>query len=316
MSKNVCVGLAQIAPIWLNRKATEAKMIDFIHQAGRRGCRLVTFGEAILPGYPFWVDGTDGARFESPIQKDLFAHYSEQATVIERDDLALICDAARQANCMVVLGTIERATDRGGHSLYCSLVKIGTQGKILSTHRKLVPTYEERLVWSPGDGNGLQVHPLDDFHVGALNCWENWMPLPRASLYAQGEDLHVAIWPGSMRNTHDITRFIARESRSYVLSVSGLLHRDHIPDSMPHCDLLREKCPEIMADGGSCIAGPDGEWLCEPVIGEERLIVAELDPTHVRRERQNFDPSGHYGRPDVTQLVVDRSRQSILKWKD
>ena len=142
------------------------------------------------------------------------------------------------------------------------------------------------------------------------------MPLARTALYAQGENLHVAIWPGSKRNTEEITRFIALESRSYVLSVSGLLSRDDIPDSMPRKDLIVEKSPEVFANGGSCIAAPDGSWVIEPADSSEQLLVAELDFSLVLRERQNFDPCGHYSRADVTQLHVNRERQSVAKFED
>ncbi|MFN3192595.1 MAG: carbon-nitrogen hydrolase family protein [Aureliella sp.] len=314
--RNLKVGLAQLAPIWLEREATTEKVVASIDEAGSRGCQLVAFGEALLPGYPFWVDFTDGAKFESDVQKEIYARYAEQAVVVERGDLNSICAAAKRGKCMVVLGTIERAADRGGHSLYCSLVKIDPAGQILSVHRKLMPTFEERLVWSPGDGHGLQVHSLGEFHVGALNCWENWMPLPRASLYAQGEDLHVAIWPGSVRNTEDITRFIARESRSFVLSVSGVLSSEDIPETMPQRELILRRCPKVMANGGSCIAGPDGEWVVPPASSVEQIVVAELDHGFVLRERQNFDPSGHYSRPDVTKLIVNRQRQSVIELQD
>ncbi len=135
------------------------------------------------------------------------------------------------------------------------MVYIDARGKIGSVHRKLMPTHEERLVWAIGDGNGLRTHKLGPFTVGGLNCWENWLPLVRSALYAQGEDLHVAIWPGNMRNTEDITRFIARESRSFVVSVSGLMRREDICDSLPAADLLRDTADDIMADGGS----PDRE---------------------------------------------------------
>jgi predicted amidohydrolase len=156
-----------------------------------------------------------------------------------------------------MLGIIERPADRGGHSVYCSRIHVGADGKVASVHRKLLPTYEERLSWVPGDGHGLQVHPVGPFTVGGLNCYENWMPLSRAALYAQGEDLHVALWPGSLRNTIDTTRFLAREGRSYVLAVSGLMRREDVPAASPAAAML-ERCPEVLADGGSCIAGPDG----------------------------------------------------------
>ena len=216
----------------------------------------------------------------------------------------------------IYIGIIERPIDRGGHSVYASLVYIDQEGTIQSVHRKLQPTYDERLTWAPGDGNGLQVHPLKDFTVGGLNCWENWMPLPRAALYGLGENLHIAVWPGSDHNTKDITRFIARESRSYVISVSSLMSAEDFPKSTPHIDRLLEKTPKILANGGSCIAGPDGEWVVEPVLHKEGLIYHTIDFNRVLEERQNFDPVGHYSRPDVTQLSVNRERQSTIKIVD
>ena len=310
------VALAQIAPIWLQRKATTSKIVDWVSKAAAEDCSLVAFGEALLPGYPFWVERTDGARFESAIQKELYAHYAGQSIVIERGDLDPVCAAAKKHSIAVYLGTMERAADRGGHSLYCSMVYIDAAGEIGSVHRKLMPTYEERLVWASGDGHGLRTHDLGPFKVGGLNCWENWLPLPRAALYGQGEDLHVAIWPGSRRNTMDITRFIAKEGRSFVISVSGLMRKEDIGDELPHADLLRETADEIMADGGSCIASPTGEWLLEPETAVESLRVADLDHTIVLQERQNMDVVGHYSRPDVTRLLVNRKRQSTTSFSE
>ena len=307
------VALAQIAPAWLRREETTSKIAHWIATAGKEGANLVCFGEALLPGYPFWVERTDGARFESAVQKRLYAHYAEQSVVIERGDLDPLRRECRQHGIAACVGTMERATDRGGHSLYCSLVYIDAEGEIGSVHRKLMPTYEERLVWAPGDGHGLRTHTLGAFTVGGLNCWENWLPLVRASLYGQGEDLHVAVWPGSQRNTQDITRFIARESRSYVVSVSGLMRRDDIDASLPEYELLESTADDLMANGGSCVASPDGEWLVEPMTGEEKLTIVELDHARVLEERQNLDVVGHYSRPDVTRLLLDRSRQATLE---
>ncbi len=310
------VGLAQIAPVWLDRKKTLDKMALWVEQAAEQGCRLVGFGEALAPGYPFWTERTDGARFNSPVQKEMYAHYMDQAIRIEKGHLDPIRETAAKHEIAVYLGCIERPADRGGHSLYCSMVYIDPKGEIGSVHRKLTPTYEERLTWSPGDGHGLRVHPLDAFTVGGLNCWENWMPLPRAALYAQGEDLHVAIWPGGIHNTHDITRFIAKESRSYVMSVSGFMRKEDIPRDTPRIDEILADCPDLLANGGSCLAGPDGEWVIEPTTDREALLVAAIDHEMVRRERQNFDPSGHYSRPDVTRLTIDRRRQTTLVIKE
>jgi nitrilase len=310
------VGLAQIAPVWLQKEATINKVVAWIEDAAGKGCDLVAFGEALVPGYPFWVERTDGAKFESDLQKSLFAHYVRQGVCIEDGDLDPVCMAASDNNIAVYLGIMERAANRGGHSLYCSMVYIGADGSIRSVHRKLMPTHEERLVWAIGDGNGLRTHKLGPFTVGGLNCWENWLPLPRAALYAQGEDLHVAIWPGNARNTEDITRFIARESRSYVVSVSGLMRKSDIDSSLPHADLLIASADDVMANGGSCVAGPDGDWVLRPVTGTEQLSIVEIDHSRVLEERHSLDVVGHYSRPDVTRLIVNRERQTTAEFDD
>ncbi len=315
-ASSISVGLAQIAPIWLDRSATLDKIVSWVERAAADDCTLVVFGEALVPGYPFWVERTDGARFESELQKSMYAHYVSQAVSIEDGDLDNVCKAARDKNIAVYLGVVERAADRGGHSLYCSMIYVDQSGVIGSVHRKLMPTHEERMVWAIGDGNGLRTHSLGPFSVGGLNCWENWLPLARASLYAQGEDLHVAIWPGNDRNTAEITRFIARESRSFVVSVSGLMRESDIGTDLPHAELLQGVAEGVLANGGSCVAAPTGEWLLEPQVEDESLFVVELDHRQVLEERQNLDVAGHYSRPDVTRLIVNRKRQTTVEFSD
>jgi nitrilase len=306
------LGLAQIAPVWMDRENTLAKVISYVEEAARQGCQLVIFGEAMVPGYPFWVSLTNGAQFNSPLQKAIFAEYANAAVQIEAGHLEGLRAVAAHHRISVYLGCVERPADRGAHSLYCALVYVDPEGAVRSVHRKLMPTYEERLVWAPGDGHGLETHRLGAFCLGGLCCWENWMPLPRATLYAQGEDLHVAVWPGSIHNTSDITRFIALESRSFVASVSGLMRREDVGEGVGWRDVVGAACPSLLANGGSCLAGPDGEWIFPPTPPVETLLVATIDHQRVLEERQNFDPSGHYARPDVTQLAVDRRRQGIL----
>lgn len=313
------VALAQIAPIWLDRAATTEKIIHYMEQAAAQGCDLVTFGEALLPGYSFWLERADGARFNNAELKRMHAHYLDQAVQIEAGHLDSIRQCAVDHQLSVYLGIIERPADRGGHSVYASIVYIDASGEIQSVHRKLMPTYEERLVWSIGDGHGLRTHELGAFTVGGLNCWENWMPLARASLYAQGEDLHVSIWPGGLHNTKDLPLFIAKEGRCYVIAVSGLMRIEDIPQDTPLreriiADASADPAGNLWANGGSALAGPDGEWLIEPQVGEEGLYIAEIDHRKVREERQNFDPSGHYSRPDVFSLSVNRERQGNVNF--
>ena len=155
-SNLLTIGLAQISPIWLNKEQTREKIRSYIEKAGADKCDLVVFGEALLPGYPFWLGLTHGADFNSKMQKEIHAHYLRNAIQVEAGDLDSLCEAAKQNKVAVYVGIIERAKNRGGHSVYCSLVYINQKGKIKSVHRKLQPTYEERLAWSPGDGNGLR----------------------------------------------------------------------------------------------------------------------------------------------------------------
>jgi nitrilase len=309
------VAIAQISPVWLNQSATIKKIEAEIIKAAKENADLIVFGEALLPGYPFWVSLTNGAAFDNNLQKELFAIYQNNAVDINGDDLKSIQQKCLKNNIACYLGCIEKTKERSGFTLFCSLVYINKLGEIKSIHRKLVPTYEERLVWGNGDGNGLKTHALKEFTVGGLNCWENWMPLSRTALYAQGENLHIAVWPGSDYNTNEITRFIARESRSYVISASSTLNINEIDSSLPGYDLMKANAPKILANGGSCIAKPNGDWLIEPVINKEELIFANIDIQEVAKERQNFDPVGHYSRPDVLSLNLNSDRQKILHSK-
>lgn len=309
---NLKIGLAQYAPVWMNREKTLEKALSFAEDAANQNCELVILGgEAGVPGYPYWLELTGGARFNSQIQKEFFAEYSNQAVQIERGDLSIICDLAREKRIAIYIGIVEKPSDRG-ESLYCALVFIDRSGEIKSVQRKLVPTYEERLVWANGDGNGLRVHNVGAFTVGGLNCWENWNPLARAALYGQGEDFHICVFPGGIHNTHDITRFIAKESRSFCASVCSVMCRADFPPGTIHLDKILETAPEIFSNGGTCLAAPDGEWLIEPFTGGEKLVVTEINHKRVREERQNLDVTGHYSRPDVLRLKVNRERQKVV----
>jgi len=310
------IGLAQFAPVWMNREKTLRKALKFAGDAADQGCELVILGgEASVGGYPYWLELTGGARFNSKIQKEIFAAYSAQAVTIERGDLQTACDLAREKRIAIYIGIVEKPIERG-ETLYAALVFINRDGEIKSVQRKLVPTYEERLVWGHGDGAGLRVHRINNFTVGGLNCWENWNPLARAALYGQGEDFHVCVFPGGVHNTHDITRFIAKESRSYVASVCCVMRKEDFPAETIYLGEILENAPAILSTGGTCLSAPDGEWLIEPVEAEEKLVVAEIDHQRVREERQNLDISGHYSRPDVLQLSVNRERQGILKFEE
>jgi nitrilase len=307
------IAAAQTSPRWGDAQATTKIVIDWIGRAAEEGVELLAFGETFLSGYPFWVSVTDGARFNDAAQKEAFAFYLDSAVAIDGPELREIVSAVRDHRVFTYLGITERSQSRG--TVYCTAVAIDPDRGIVGSHRKMMPTYEERLVWGVGDGNGLRVHEVGGSRVSALNCWENWIPLARHALYAQGIDLHVALWPGGSDLTRDITRFIAREGRCYVLSAGATLRASMVNENFP----LRELAlvdDDLPYDGGSAIAAPNGSWVVEPVSGDERLVMADIDPTFVRRERHNFDPAGHYLRADVLQLTVNRRRLDPATFQD
>jgi len=310
------VAAAQARPHWLDAAATTRKAVAWIEDAAAAGVELVAFPETFLSGYPFWLELTGGARFDDDRQKRAYGAYLEAAVELPGPEITTLCEAARDLNVFVYMGTTERGSGSARGTVFCTLVGVDPSAGIVSAHRKLMPTYEERLVWGQGDGHGLRVHHAAGARVGGLNCWENWMPQARHALYAQGEDLHVSVWPGNPRNTADITRFIALEGRVWSLAANGLISLDDVPRDFPLRDELEALEITDYCRGGSAVAAPDGTWLVAPVVGEERLVIADLDLGMVARERQNFDPTGHYSRPDVFRVEIDRQRRSPAHFRD
>ncbi len=314
------IAAAQAHAPWLDTPRTTTIVTEWIGKAAREDVDLLAFGETFLGGYPRWIGFTDGARFDAPDQKRAFAAYLDAAVELDGPEVATVVEAVRDHGVFTYLGTAERGhggTGGARGTVYCTLLAIDPERGLVGAHRKLMPTYEERLAWGVGDGHGLRVHDGPaGWQVGGLNCWENWMPLTRTAMYAGGEDLHVAVWPGGPDLTRDITRFIAREGRVYVLSAAVLFGPDDVQDDFPLADAVRAAVSTPFEDGGSCIAGPDGEWVVAPVVDEERLVCADIDLARVREERQNFDPTGHYARSDVLSLRVDRRRLQAVAFDD
>lgn len=306
------VAVVQARPVWLDKKATAAKVVTLLEECGRRGADVAVFSETFLAGYPFWVCRTNGAAFNDPLQKHAYALYVEEAVSADGPEIRLVHEAARDLGIFVFLGVTERGDGGASGTVYCSLIAIDPDRGVVNVHRKLAPTHDEKLVWGRGDGHGLRTHTHRGLRLGGLICWENWMPQARFALYAQGIDLFVSVWPGWSGLTRDITRFIAQEGRTYAVAASGLLSLDDVPDDFPMLDDIKAHYANDLFDGGSGIVGPDGSWIAGPVVGSEEVLVADIDQHKVSEERLMFDVAGHYSRPDVFESRVNRTRQTAV----
>jgi nitrilase len=308
----VTAAAAQLGGPWLNVAARLSRVV----LAAARDVQVIAFPETYVSGYPYWLSRTNGAAFGDPRQKEAYAYYLDAAVEVDGPETRMMTQLASDLNLTLVVGLTERGRGSARGSTFCTIVTIAPRHGLVGHHRKLVPTYDERLVWAGGDGAGLLSHLVGGGRIGSLNCWENWMPQARHAMYAAGEDVHIGIWPGSADLTRDITRFTALEGRVFSLAVGGLLTRDDVPDDFPLAAELRADVDQMPFDGGSAVAGPDGQWIVEPVSGREGLVIADLDLRQVDRERFTFDPTGHYSRPDVFSTVVDRTRRSAVSFLD
>jgi nitrilase len=310
------VAAAQLGGPWLNASARLEVALEAIEVAAAAGAEVIGFPETYLSGYPLWVSRTDGASFDEPDQKASYAYYLEQAIEADGQEVRQLAEASSDLGINIVMGASERGSGEGTGTVWCSIFTIDAKDGLVGHHRKLMPTYDERLVWGQGDATGLVTHPVGAARLGSLSCWENWMPQARSALYAQGENVHLSVWPGSEKLTGDITRFIALEGRVFSVAVSGTASLDDIPDDFPLAQQLRATGTPFPFQGGTCIAAPNGEWLVPPVVGAEGVVVAELALDQVAHERLTLDPTGHYARPDVFRLSVQRHRRSLVEFDD
>ena len=278
--------------------------------AARDGAALVAFPETWLPGYPAWLDVCrDVALWNHAPVKQVFARMAENSVVVEGESGRALQRIAREHGVTLAVGVTERIDAGVGRgTLYNALLTFGPDGALLNHHRKLVPTYTERMVWGPGDAHGLHAVDTPAGRVGGLVCWEHWMPLARQAMHESGEDVHVAVWP-TVHEMHQIaSRQYAFEGRCYVLAIGSLLRAKDLPRELePHPE--RVTSPEqYVLRGGSAIIGPDGAYLAGPVYDAPCTLYAELEVGRVREESMSLDVAGHYHRPDCLELVVTRKR--------
>jgi nitrilase len=296
--ETVVIAAVQAAPVFLDREATVDKACRLVEKAAADGAGLVVFPETFVPTYPDWVwrsrpwdDGEAG----------WFDRLLDQAVELPGPATEALGEAARATGTYVSIGVNER----DGSTLYNTQVYVGRDGTLLGKHRKLMPTGGERLVWGMGDGSTLLVLETPFGRLGGLTCWENYMPLARAAMYAQGIDIYLAptwdnsdVWVPTLRH-------IAKEGRVFVVGVNQCIRGSDVPADIPGRDAIYAGDDDWMSRGNTAIVGPDGEVLAGPLVEEEGIVMAEVDVARARASRRQFDPVGHYARSDVFTLMVD-----------
>jgi len=294
----------QAAPVYFDLEASTAKACGLIKEAGAKGATIAAFSETWLPGYPFFVWGPGSGKLPWKAS----AEYLANAVEIPSPTTERLCKAACEANIDVVIGIVERDEQTKG-TVYCTLLFIGNDGQILGRHRKLKPTHRERTIWGEGDGASLRVYERPYGRISGLNCWEHNMVLPGYVLMSAGTQIHVAAWPGSEGQAPPapvsvwerqllLSRAFASQAAAYVILVGGLLGPEHVPDA--YRDLA------FPNTGDSCIIDPRGEVIAGPAQGET-IVMAEGSTEQVLAAKAACDVAGHYSRPDIFQLRVNKT---------
>jgi predicted amidohydrolase len=282
-----------------------------VAEAAARGASIVVFPETWLPGYPKWLDWCrDTALWDHPPVKTVYRRMAEESVAVPGDAARALARMARTHQVTLVMGVCERVDEGVGRgTLYNSILTFGREGALLNHHRKLMPTYTERLVWGAGDAEGLRSVEISEGgpRVGALVCWEHWMPLARQALHEAGEDVHAALWP-TVHEMHQVaSRQYAFEGRCFVLAAGSLMRASALPRELEPHPAKATSPDQWMLHGGSAIIAPDGSYVAGPIFDEPALLVADLDLRRVREERMTLDVTGHYSRSELLGLTVRRT---------
>jgi nitrilase len=309
------VAIIQRPPVLLDRSATIARAVQSVAEAAAAGASLIVLPESYIPGYPSWIwrlaAGKDGA-----VMGQLHTRLLANAVDISNGDLSELCEAARVHAVTIVCGINECERRNGGGTLYNSVVVIGSNGEVLNRHRKLMPTNPERMVHGFGDASGLRTVDTPVGRVGALICWENYMPLARYSLYAQGVEIYVAPTYDTGEGWISTMRHIALEGRCWVLGSGSVLRGSDIPDDFPARGQLFPDLEEWINDGDSVVVSPQGRIVAGPLHKEAGILYADIDVSLVAPARRALDVTGHYARPDIFELQVRRTPTTAVRYID
>ena len=312
--KTFQVAAVQASPVFMDRKATVEKACRLIAEAANNGARLVVFPETFIPTYPDWIWFVPPGQIA--LNQQLYGELMDQSVSIPSPATDDLCQAARDAGIFVSIGINERNDNASGGSLFNTNILIDPDGNLFSRHQKLVPTVSERTVWAYGDPSTLEVHDTKIGKLGGLICHENYMPLPRYSLYARGIEIYLAPTYDEGETWQSTLRHIGKEGRVYVVGCCMVLRKEDVLSHFPQLEPYYKDVAEWINTGNSMITDPDGNILAGPLSKEEGILYADVDPTVIRNTRWNLDVAGHYARPDAFQLTMRSTPTPILRIDD
>ena len=312
MSVNsVRVAVVQRPPILLDRAATMAVAVDAVAEVAAAGAGLVVFPETFIPGYPAWIWSLRPGDDYS-LSGEIHGRLLQASVDLSTDDLGPLRKAAAEHDVVVVCGVHEREGSFSRATIYNTLVTIGADGSVLNRHRKLVPTNPERMVWGQGDASGLRVVDTAFGRLGGLICWENYMPLARYALYAEGVQIYIASTWDSGETWLSSMRHIAAEGRCWVIGSGCALHARDVPESFPSREAVFADPETWINPGDSVVVAPGGQVVAGPMSDDYGILYADIDADTSSVVHRTLDVAGHYGRPDVFSLTVDRSPQNPI----
>lgn len=310
MANIVKVGIGQFSAVHLNLPESLQKLESIVTDASQKGVKLLVVGETWLSGYPSWLDHcTNVSQWDGKEMKEAYLQFYNSSVDIKSKDFERVCNMAKSNKVTLCIGLNEKVkTGPGNGTVYNSFVIISHEGELLNHHRKLMPTFTEKMLYGLGDGHGLKAVDTEVGRVGASICWEHWMPLTRQALHDSGEHIHIALWP-KVHEMHQVaSRQYAFEGRCFVLAAGQMLKASDFPKSLEQPDYLKSDPDQWTLNGGSCVVAPNGSYLVDPVFDKEELMICELNLDEVIKERMTLDTSGHYQRRDVFDFKVDRNR--------
>lgn len=303
-NQKVRIAVVQAASVIMDSEACLKKALKLTEEAAKTGAQIVVFPESFIPAYPRGLSfGYVVGRRTEEGRKDWLRYY-ENSVAIPGPITDKLGEAAKKYGIYLTIGVTEKDSQELHCSLFCTNIFFGPDGRILGIHRKLKPTGSERIIWGEGDGSTLTVLDTPYGKMGALMCWENYMPLARAAMYAKGVKIYLAPTADYRDEWQCTMRHIALEGRCFVIGCNQYIEKSMYPKDLSYYSDI-EKLPDVVCSGGSCIVSPFGKYIIEPVFNKEDILVADLDMTQIIQSRMEFDVTGHYARNDVFKLIVN-----------